>query len=692
MATSSYPRLTSKNIKEHQNRLGKEDSKRQNLKDIPVRTEADGKSSVERFSPAHETIDSNKKHKKASSNKQNQFSNNLNDENVVRPESFPERKTPDGRSNGPSRATVTPNKSHSDNYTEEQTNDGHWQSKTMEPEKGLTNSEQLRNRSNEEDKSDDATPEPRKPTRTRRVRDEDIDSSEMSTQEETASDREDEPSDDSSITQSTSRAPSAYTTGYATSVVESVSTIPTDPPSRADTRISRTSTKSKITRAPSSKSYVSDTPSYILNKNQYKMKQALVRSKKARMAAGETESESSFIISRANSLNETSTAGWATPSGRSKGSYVTLRRFSRLSYYSDEGYSIRDEPTPPRFKKKRNITRRTPKRDLNITSRSNLHQLKTCRAQSEPNMRRKGKQRVTTFIDANLAYETRSNAVSRLSGPRTGSSSRLSTRSIMKQPAPARAKSEPSLRARFRRLSFLENHPLNTHSKTQKSKRSSEKRTKKVQNIVYDIDDVNEFHNKRKRILRRKDRPKKGGKDSEMCESPSFYQEQLSATETKPLKKRKIRTKSKTPLFAKMANANHQTHEKESQTKLQQLKKAKKANMALSSQDESNDESSQGINDNSSDEDDDDLFLSEDIDSAITSASSIVLRKSPLIKFIKDNSHEYQSSPTSYRPPMTPASFRYHRSPSPRSYITEYYSYPSRPVTRGSRNPSGLKP
>ena len=719
MATKHYPPLTSNNIQKLQKHLEQEDRKHRSLKSVPVRTEADGKSSVDRLSRGSELDELKKNLNENSSKLQKHRPGNGDAQQIVRPEREAVRNNPEGRSNGPSRAAPTPVKKlkHEDdtdqriNYEDTPTDEE--DSGNDEQEDRLSNKEEADDATSEVSSSVSSTPEPSKTTRSRTTRT--SDNSDVTSQGGQTSDEEDDLSDDSTISPSnTSVSPtqSVYTTGYATSVAESISTIPTNPPSRAETVASKSSIKTEK-RPESSKSNVSDTPSYILNRNQYRMKQILVKTSKAQKSE-ESESDSSFNVSRENSFSDVYMRDRPTSSAQSRGSYVTVRHFSRWSNQSDGGYSIQDEPIPSRFKRRSVNTvsvntvsslNRDKRRDIAVGSASN--QLRTARVQSEPNMRPKGRRRTTIFIDTNILHEGRSNAPSRLSGRRTGTISRMSTRSIMKQPAAARAKSEPSLRAQLRRLSFRENHPLNT-GKRQKSssRRSSRGQNKKSKGNVNNGDDsANEFLNRTKRVRKRKERPERNRVDSGVSGVSSVIEEDLPVSGDKPLRRRRRRAravpqntnmipeelkvsenKSRKKRKGKTTSNNaNETRESPQTTKEVSGNKDTKARTKKSSS--SSEESSE---DSSEDSSDGDALSGEakEEKNRVTSASTIVSRKTPLIKFINDSgffaARQYQSSPTSYRAPMTPDSFRYHRSPSVRSELTIYSSDPSRPVTRRS--------
>ena len=81
------------------------------------------------------------------------------------------------------------------------------------------------------------------------------------------------------------------------------------------------------------------------------MKQILVKTSKAQKSE-ESESDSSFNVSRENSFSDVYMRDRPTSSAQSRGSYVTVRHFSRWSNQSDGGYSIQDEPIPSRFKRR----------------------------------------------------------------------------------------------------------------------------------------------------------------------------------------------------------------------------------------------------------------------------------------------------------------------------------------------------
>lgn len=301
------------------------------------------------------------------------------------------------------------------------------------------------------------------------------------------SDDDDDDSDSQAIPPWLRETPVSTRSHYTSSLNASSSSIPTI----ASQAKSPESIKTKTEREASVASNVSSAPSYVMNKNQYRMKKLAVKKEKERGKLGpeDTESEISFVLIRNHSVARgTSMRERGSTSQQSKGSYVTVRNWSRWTNYSGAGYSIseRSDANKRSRKRKRNAfsTRAQGPRTRPVSRTLIQHNA----SKSQPNLRKTGKQNITVTVDPDIL---RAGPVSR-----TEITSRMSTRSIIKSVSAARAKSLPDLNRKAVKSFFLmERDPIVTSSRFDHERQNKSRDSTK----------------RRKRILKRKERPKRNG-------------------------------------------------------------------------------------------------------------------------------------------------------------------------------------
>lgn len=301
------------------------------------------------------------------------------------------------------------------------------------------------------------------------------------------SDDDDDDSDSQAIPPWLRETPVSPRSHYTSSLNASSSSIPTI----ASQAKSPESIKTKTEREASVASNVSSAPSYVMNKNQYRMKKLAVKKEKERgkLGAEDTESEISFVVSRNHSVARgASIREGGSTSQQSKGSYVTVRNWSRWTNYSGAGYSISEgsDANKRSRKRKRNAfrTRAQAPRTRPVSRTSIQHNA----SKSQPNLRKTGKQNITVTVDPDIL---RAGPVSR-----TEITSRMSTRSIIKSVSAARTKSLPDLNRKAVKSFFLmERDPIVTSSRFDHERQNKSRDSTK----------------RRKRILKRKERPKRNG-------------------------------------------------------------------------------------------------------------------------------------------------------------------------------------
>ncbi|XP_074613423.1 uncharacterized protein LOC141873340 isoform X2 [Acropora palmata] len=473
MAAAKPHSLTSKNLKRFEKQFQEERKKsRRSLqrKIYPERTEADGQSSgIQSYGSQLSVFKDNLNEQKEA--EKNAKGNILHGKRLSlldrpRPETF--RGNPEGQSRNESRR-LTPRvvKIH---YAEksDHTSYNSQESDLDGPEKDT------------DDDDEDAT-------------DDDDDSEEESSESDEISEDDDDEDSDDDDDDSDSQAippwlretPVSVRTHYTSSLNASSSSIPTI----ASQAKSPESIKTKTEREGSVASKVSSAPSYVMNKNQYRMKKLAVKKEKERgkLETQDTESEISFGLSHnLAAASRVSTRERGSTSQQSKGSYVTVRNWSRWTNYSGAGYSISEgsEVNKRARKRKKNAfsTRAQTPRTRPVSRTLTQHDT----SKSQPNLRKTGKQNITVTVDPDIL---RARRVSR-----TQIASRLSIRSIIKSVSVARAKSLPDLnREAVKSYFMMERDPTFTsgrfgHERQNKSRDSTKRR---------------------KRILKRKERPKR---------------------------------------------------------------------------------------------------------------------------------------------------------------------------------------
>ena len=306
--------------------------------------------------------------------------------------------------------------------------------------------------------------------------------------------------------------PVSVRTHYSSSLNASTSSIPTIASVRSRPESIKTT---KTERKGSVKSTVSSAPSYVLNINQFRMKKMAVKQEKEREKLGIEVNESELSESSRNrsALSRMSMREKGTTSVQSKGSYVTVRNWTRWSTFSAAGYTISEGPDNNKFKRKWKTARgKTPAK---TQSRSQVPHLpaisnKTL-SKSQPDLQKARKRRVTLTILPGLSNArpvSRSQMVSR-----------MSTRSIIKTPTMPRVKSVPDLN-REAVMSFFEiergaNRSASRSGHRGKSSRaemSSKSKQRKRQET--DNDELYDLKNRRKRVLKRKERSRRERNDT----------------------------------------------------------------------------------------------------------------------------------------------------------------------------------
>ena len=327
---------------------------------------------------------------------------------------------------------------------------------------------------------------------------------------------EDEVEDDTNGTETDFKrlqeTPVSVRTHYSSSLNASTSSIPTIASVRSRPESIKTT---KTERRASVKSTVSSAPSYILNINQFRMKKMAVKQEKEREKLGIEVNESELSESSRNRsvLSRMSMREKGTTSVQSKGSYVTVRNWTRWSTFSAAGYTISEGPENNKFKRKQK--KKQGKTPTKTQSRSQVPHLpaisnKTV-SKSQPDLQKARKRRVTLTILPGLSN---ARPVSR-----SQMASRMSTRSIIKTPTIPRVKSVPDLN-REAVMSFFEiergaNRSASRSGHRGKSSRaemSSKSKQRKRQET--DNDELYDFKNRRKRVLKRKERSRRERNDT----------------------------------------------------------------------------------------------------------------------------------------------------------------------------------
>ena len=326
---------------------------------------------------------------------------------------------------------------------------------------------------------------------------------------------EDEVEDDTNGTETVFKrlqeTPVSIRSHYSSSLNASTSSIPTIASVKSRPESIKTT---KTERKASVKSNVSSAPSYILNINQFRMKKMAVKQEKEREKLGIEVNESELSESSRNrsALSRMSMREKGTTSVQSKGSYVTVRNWTQWATFSAAGYTISEGPDNNRFKRKQKTRgkippkKQTPPQVPHLPAISN----KTL-SKSQPNLRKARKRRVTLTILPGLSN---ARPVSR-----SQMASRMSTRSIIKTPTMPRVKSVPDLN-REAVMSFFEIERGSNRSasrsgyrgKSSRAQMSSQSKLRKRQET--DNEELYDFENRRKRVLKRKERHRRKRNDA----------------------------------------------------------------------------------------------------------------------------------------------------------------------------------
>lgn len=617
MASTKPFSLTTENLKEFEKQLKNQNRRKTSLQRNRnvERTEADGQSSgIQSYGSQLSAFKENlRNNNNREENKQVDISNRKYSYSLDRPEPEAFRRNPDGQSRNES-WHATPNVVRID-YGE---GSDHISYKSNSDEENTESD----NDDDDEDSDDD---------------DDDEDSEEESSESEEESDEEDEDDDDTDTIPPRLRGtPVSVRTHYSSSLNASSSSIPTIASVKSKAESTKTT---KTERQKSAASNVSSAPSYIVNTNQFRMKKMAAKKEKERQKLGVEliESDLSLGSSRIRAaVSRASIHERGTTSVQSRGSYVTVRNWSRWSNYSAEGYSISEGPEiNHRYRKltdkktAQNMQAKTPR--ARPQSRTQVPHLpvigKKAVSKSQPDLSKASKRHVTlTFPDL-----TRTRPVSR-----SQMTSRKSTRSIIKPPTAKRIKSVPDLN-REAVMSFFQIERGFTGSAVKAgSNRQYTSRQRQAKEQDKGLDDETDFRNRRKRVLKRKERPKRNATADSSASSTRSIIKQRS-------KRGSAKDDERSPLSSALS--------------------------AMSSLKSREIETGRG-------------------GKASSSASSkvSVVSRGPRMKPIRtyagyQSNQELSSSRVSLLAPATPISVILQRSPSLRSAITEYSSYLSLAVS-----------
>ena len=512
MTTVKTFSLTSQNLQKFERELKNGKRKRKSLQRNvnPERTEADGRSSgiqscgsqssafKESLSDHFKDVDT----EKVTKPRNNSYS-------LDRPEREAFRRNPEGQSRNESSA-ATPHVSKI-NYEEGSVLINY--SSDSERDKNELNSADEREEEEEEDSDDD---------------DDEDETEEESDESDDESDESDAESDDDEETPTREfGTPTTIQTHYTSSLNASISSIPTIASARSTPESIITIKTTKTVRKGSAHSNVSSAPSYVLNSNQYRMKKMAAKKEKERGQNHEdyeNESELSFGPEQRSPSAATRMRDKGTTSVHSNGSYVTTRNWSRWSHYSAAGYSISEAPEAIRRHDKYSTvkTTTTGKRAKNFRPETYFRPKtphlpligKSTSSNSVPDMRRYGKRHVTLTLDPDLS---RARSVSR-----SQMASRMSTRSIMKNPKMARGKSVPDLNKEAIMSFFdMERGKNKSAARPVNNKKGGRKETfkKSGTSIIDDID----VTTRRKRLRKRKELPQKTRIKSSLSSASSDF-------------------------------------------------------------------------------------------------------------------------------------------------------------------------
>ena len=638
--------LTSENLRKFEKELQEKDRKRHSLQRniIPERTEADGRSSGihsygSQLSAFKETLNENSKHvdtKRMLNSNNNSQGPRKHSYSLDRPEREAFRRNPEGQSRNES-SHATPHIVKID-YEE-----GSDRIKYSDSEKGINELVSDKDEEEESDDDDDDSSD-----------DDDDDDDDEDDESDEESDESDEQSDDDETETTPKRpfeTPTTVRTHYTSSINASVSSIPTVASVKTRPESTNTTKTTKTARKGSAFSNASSAPSYILNTNQYRMKQMVTKKEKEREKLGAelTESELSIAPSRQSNASELSMREKATTSVQSNGSYVATRNWSRWSNYSAAGYSISEGPETSHKFRKQAKKGSTPQKMHAKTSRhrpqsrSRVPHLpvigKNISSTSVPDLRKAGKRHVTLTLDPGLL---RARPMSR-----SQIASRLSTRSIIKRPTTTRVKSVPNLNKQAV-MSYFE---MERGMQKSVSKSGLRKKSVKTAEVIdyreaikqKETDDGIDFKNRRKRVRKLKERPQRQRNETSLSSASSVH--------SNLRQRNKIINKRGSSLSSAMSMSSLKSSQTEQSRKPASSSASSKASLA-----------------------------------------SRKARLPPLKKYAGYHSgRDHMSSGASLLAPGTPVSVILQRSPSLRSVVTEYSSYLSlaaSSVTESARHTS----
>ena len=494
--TSAKPfSLTSENLKRFEKELQAQSRQRKSLqRNVNAeRTQGDGRSSGiqshgSQLSAFKDDLNFNTTQLE---NKEAQISNRKHSYSLDRPEPEAFRRNPEGQSRNES-WQATPNIVKID--YEEGSDRISYKSNSEEE---IPDNEKETSDDNSDDDDDD---------------DDDDDSEEESEESEEDSDEDDDEDDDTeTIPRRLLGTPVSVRTHYTSSLNASSSSIPTITSAKSKAESTKTTKTAKTERKGSAASNISSAPSYVMNVNQFRLKKMAAKKEKERQKLGRelTESELSFGSRRNHAaVSRKSMRERATTSAQSKGSYVTVRNWSRWSTYSGAGYSISEgSTTNHRFGKlkdnQKNVTPKTPK--ARPQHRSQMPHLpvigKNIVSKSHPDLRKASKRHVTLTLNAD---PSRARPVSR-----SQMASRMSTRSIIKTPTAPRVKSVPDLNREAVMSFLMMDRGLNKSANRSDNKLKGASQRKQSKKQDTDNDDEPDFTNRPKRVLKRKERPQR---------------------------------------------------------------------------------------------------------------------------------------------------------------------------------------
>ena len=669
MSVSEPHSLTAKNLKKLEKQFAEEDRRKNDpsRKRIPQRTQGDGRSSSKKSYGSQLTAfknSLNNNNRKEVSVPRLSANNRGRNSSFYRPEREPIRRNPEGRSRNASRVQPTPiivkidyeeddyriNYEEQDEEKERQLEESPDEEESEDESSRLSSEDEMQEKKQKQpDVSSDGSPVTRSSSPDLSEED-----SEEEDEEEEGEEEEEDYSEKNSIildpevreaiqnlnahTKDKTATPTSSRSLYSSSLNGSTSSIPTaaSPQTRTSSRRSN-----RITNAPASRtsSIVSSAPSYVLNKNSYRLQKLKAKKDKDRVGAT-SRAESSLALSRNNSAlsNLSMRERGTTTATPSRGSSVLIRNWSRWSQYSNAGYSISEASADKQRRgkpKKQDVKEMRSQKTGNSRATSRTRSalsgvLQISRIKSEPDVRKTAdKRRVQLTVDPELS---RSRPMSRNSR----AVSRMSTRSIIKAKPTSRVKSEPNLKACVNRQNTRGNvtnrRPITKQAQNSRKspKPISRNRARDTENGVVDEPD---FSNRTKKILKKKERPSRKGAETSLSKDFSTYT---------------VRKRNKSSL----ANGSERLSLNRSSMS---VRSSKSGGSRGSSRSRGN----------------------------LSSATTVLSRK-PFLPIFKSDSGFYSdrgavSSRGSIRAPETPFSAKGGRSTGMRSVVTHYSSGPSHP-------------